>query len=229
MACWLLQAVEEASNPSSGTMTNEENGMINIQDQLNELFDKAVRKAFPGLLEFPPVVVVPCANPKFGDYQFNGAMEISKLLKATGKSLNPREVAAAIVASVPDNQLIIKLELAGAFFINIRLNVEFLGQQLQLLVTSGARPPVGVRRSKIVIDFSSPNIAKEMHVGHLRSTIIGDSLARLLEFMGHDVLRINHIGDWGTQFGELICIAREFLKNVNIVILKLLLNNFLCL
>ena len=101
--------------------------------------------------------------------------------------------------------MIEKLEVAGAGFINIYLKRDF-GQMVlgNLLKNEKVTPPPIFRKKKIIVDFSSPNVAKEMHVGHLRSTIIGESIARLLEFLGHDVLRLNHIGDWGTQFGMLI-------------------------
>jgi len=176
--------------------------MISIQGELEKLFTTAVQHAFPILGEFKATVVP--TVPKFGDYQFNGAMNISQLLKNADKKLNPREVATAIVASVPSNKIIEKMELAGPGFINIALGKSILNEQLQVLLVKGVRPPLDVERKKVVIDFSSPNIAKEMHVGHLRSTIIGDSIARLLEFLGHDIIRLNHVGDWGTQFGMLL-------------------------
>jgi len=178
------------------------NGMLNIQRELEKLFSAAVQQAFPVLGEIN-VIVVPTI-PKFGDYQFNGAMNISQLLKSKDVKLNPREVAAAVVAAVPSNKIIEKMDLAGPGFVNILLAKAVLSEQLQILLKEGVRPPVDIDPKRVIIDFSSPNIAKEMHVGHLRSTIIGDSIARLLEFLGHDVLRLNHVGDWGTQFGMLL-------------------------
>ena len=191
-------------------MSNSD-GMINILEKLERLFDSAIRQAFPNLTGFQ-VVVVP-TTPNFGDYQFNGAMSISKLLKTSGKSVNPREVATAIQSAVPSNPLIDQLELAGPGFINIKLKASFIQEQLSLLITRGVRPPCDVEKKKVIVDFSSPNIAKEMHVGHLRSTIIGDSICRLLEFLGHDVLRINHVGDWGTQFGMLLAHLEDRFPN----------------
>lgn len=185
--------------------------MVNILEKLEALFDSAIRQAFPNLTVFQ-VVVVP-TTPNFGDYQFNGAMSISKLLKASGKSMNPREVAAAIQSAVPSNPLIDQLDMAGPGFINIKLKASFIQEQLSLLITRGVRPPCDVEKKKVIVDFSSPNIAKEMHVGHLRSTIIGDSICRLLEFLGHDVLRINHVGDWGTQFGMLLAHLEDRFPN----------------
>ena len=122
----------------------------------------------------------------------------------SGITAKPRDVAENIVSKVEESNLISKLEVAGAGFINIYLKKEFAQKTLNTLVKNGKILPPYTKKQKVIVDFSSPNIAKEMHVGHLRSTIIGDSIARLLEFLGHDVLRINHVGDWGTQFGMLI-------------------------
>lgn len=96
------------------------------------------------------------------------------------------------------------MEVAGPGFINIYLNKTYAVESLSTIFISGVQPPSLAKKHRVLVDFSSPNIAKEMHVGHLRSTIIGDSICRLLEFLGHDVIRINHVGDWGTQFGMLI-------------------------
>merc|ERR1719300_1279486 len=118
-----------------------------------------------------------------------------------------------IVANVPENILVEKLEVAGPGFVNIYLRKRFIEESLELLLNEGVKPPATGSKKKVVLDFSSPNIAKEMHVGHLRSTIIGDSIGRLLEFLGHDVLRLNHIGDWGTQFGMLIAHLQDEFPN----------------
>ena len=153
-------------------------------------------------------------STKGGDYQFNGAMAISGLLKAKGEKINPRDVATKIVANVPENILVEKLEVAGPGFVNIYLRKRFIEESLELLLNEGVKPPATGSKKKVIVDFSSPNIAKEMHVGHLRSTIIGDSICRLLEFLGHDVMRLNHTGDWGTQFGMLIAhLQVDFLKD----------------
>lgn len=117
---------------------------------------------------------------------------------------NPREVATNILSKVESSPLIEKLEIANPGYINVFLKREFGQQVLKTFLKIGAVFPPHVDKKKIIVDFSSPNIAKEMHVGHLRSTIIGDSICRLLEYLGHNVLRINHVGDWGTQFGMLI-------------------------
>ncbi|CAF3642433.1 unnamed protein product, partial [Rotaria sordida] len=160
-----------------------------------------------------PVVVVPGRQT---DYQCNSAMPIAQRLTAAGKKIVPTEVAKIIVANLPQHEMIGKIEYSGPGFINITISATFVSKQIRNILLKGVLPPnvlnmVGNHRSqnenkkpKVVIDFSSPNIAKEMHVGHLRSTIIGDSIARLLEYAGFDVLRLNHLGDWGTQFGMLI-------------------------
>ena len=109
--------------------------------------------------------------------------------------------------------MVSKLEVAGAGFINIYLKQEFALTILSNLVKTGKMFPPYTIKQKVIVDFSSPNIAKEMHVGHLRSTIIGDTISRLLEFLGHNVLRINHIGDWGTQFGMLIAHLQDRFPN----------------
>jgi len=201
----LKRAYDEGMNQTSTAkkpaLANSK-GMLNIQGELEKLFALAIQKAFPVLGNLN-VTVAPTI-PKFGDYQFNGAMNISQLLKSKEVKLNPREVATALVAAVPTNSVIEKMDLAGPGFINIVLKKAILNQQLQILLQQGVQPPSDIDPKRVIIDFSSPNIAKEMHVGHLRSTIIGDSIARLLEFLGHDVVRLNHVGDWGTQFGMLL-------------------------
>ncbi len=150
-------------------------------------------------------LVVPASNPKFGDYQCNVALSLAKELK-----LKPREVAEKIVKSIDLSDLCEPLEIAGPGFINLTIKRDYLAHRLNEIQKDSR---LGVEKTekqqKIVVDFSSPNIAKEMHVGHLRSTIIGDCLARILEFGGYEVLRLNHVGDWGTQFGMLIAYLRE--------------------
>ncbi|XP_044517637.1 arginine--tRNA ligase, cytoplasmic [Gracilinanus agilis] len=178
--------------------------MININSRLQELFACAIKGAYPDL-ESPPLIVTPSQQPKFGDYQCNSAMGISKmLLKSQEQKVNPREIAENITRHLPDNEYIEKVEIAGPGFINVHLRKDFVSKQLTNLLLNGVKPPAIGERKKVIVDFSSPNIAKEMHVGHLRSTIIGESMCRLFEFVGYDVLRLNHIGDWGTQFGMLI-------------------------
>ncbi|KFO34157.1 arginine--tRNA ligase, cytoplasmic [Fukomys damarensis] len=177
--------------------------MININRRLQEIFGCAIKAAFPDL-ESPPLIVTPSQQPKFGDYQCNSAMGISQMLKAKDQKVNPREIAENITKHLPKNDYIEKVEIAGPGFINVHLRKDFVSEQLTKLLMNGVQLPAVGENKKVVVDFSSPNIAKEMHVGHLRSTIIGESMSRLFEFAGYDVLRINHVGDWGTQFGMLI-------------------------
>lgn len=138
-------------------------------------------------------------KPQFGDYQANGIMAAAKKL-----GLNPREFAQKVLDHLVLNDIAEKLEIAGPGFINIFLSSNWLANSAQ---TALSHPHLEVQADKkqtIVVDYSSPNVAKEMHVGHLRSTIIGDAVVRTLEFLGHEVIRANHVGDWGTQFGMLI-------------------------
>ncbi|MFN3926296.1 MAG: arginine--tRNA ligase [Pseudanabaenaceae cyanobacterium] len=149
--------------------------------------------------------VFPSKDSRFGDYQCNGAMALAKELKT-----NPRQLASQIVANLEVEDICQPPEIAGPGFINLRLKPEFLEITL---AQNHADPRLGIapnpQPEKVIVDFSSPNIAKEMHVGHLRSTIIGDCIARIFEFLGHEVLRLNHVGDWGTQFGMLIAYLKE--------------------
>ncbi|XP_027958581.1 arginine--tRNA ligase, cytoplasmic isoform X2 [Eumetopias jubatus] len=130
--------------------------------------------------------------------------EYWKIFKTKEQKVNPREIAENITKHLPDNECVEKVEIAGPGFINVHLRKDFVSQQLTNLLVNGVKLPALGENKKVVVDFSSPNIAKEMHVGHLRSTIIGESMCRLFEFAGYDVLRLNHVGDWGTQFGMLI-------------------------
>jgi arginyl-tRNA synthetase len=146
-------------------------------------------------------LVRPATDPKFGDYQVNGVMPLAKELKT-----NPKKLAEKVVEKLNVSDICESPEIAGPGFINLRLKPEFVAKNLLEINKDTAR--LGVEETEksktIVVDFSGPNIAKQMHVGHLRSTIIGDCICRLLEFEGHKVIRQNHIGDWGTQFGKLI-------------------------
>lgn len=140
------------------------------------------------------------AKRQFGDYQANGVMGAAKKLKT-----NPRELAAKVVEALNLDGIASNIEVAGPGFINIHLTPEFLAEHVAAAAKDErAGVALVAQPQKVVIDYSAPNVAKEMHVGHLRSTIIGDALVRTLEFMGDEVVRANHIGDWGTQFGMLI-------------------------
>ncbi|GGB41435.1 arginine--tRNA ligase [Oceanisphaera marina] len=135
------------------------------------------------------------------------------LLLAKPAGQNPRALAQLLVDNLPASELVAKTELAGPGFINFFLDSNWLGGQVDAMVANDrANVPVVDQPKTIVVDYSAPNVAKEMHVGHLRSTIIGDALVRTLEFQGHKVIRANHIGDWGTQFGMLIAHLEELEK-----------------
>uniref|UniRef100_A0A6Q2Y877 Arginine--tRNA ligase, cytoplasmic n=1 Tax=Esox lucius TaxID=8010 RepID=A0A6Q2Y877_ESOLU len=178
--------------------------MMNINQRLQEIFGEAIREAFPDL-ENAPLAVTPNQQAKFGDYQCNSAMAMAQMMKSKGLKVNPREIAEKIQQKIPDNELIEKTEIAGPGFINVHLKRSFVSKLLTNLLLNGVGlHPALTDLTIVIVDFSSPNIAKEMHVGHLRSTIIGDSMCRLFEFLGYEVLRLNHVGDWGTQFGMLI-------------------------
>lgn len=142
--------------------------------------------------------VQPSVRPEFGDYQANGVMTAAKI-----RRMSPRALAQEVVQRLDLTGIASKIEVAGPGFINIVIAPDYLAQRLMSALGRAdlAVPPAGKQR--VVIDYSSPNLAKEMHVGHLRSTIIGDSLARVLRFVGHEVIPQNHVGDWGTQFGML--------------------------
>jgi arginyl-tRNA synthetase len=179
--------------------------MASILTQLNDHFAQALEGQFPSYITLPTPLVVPASNPKFGDFQCNIALPLAKQL-----GQQPRAIAMEIVDKVNLTGICEPLTIAGPGFINLKLLPDYLGEQLIKLQQNQQLGVSLVKgKERIVVDFSSPNIAKEMHVGHLRSTIIGDCLARVLEFRGYDVLRLNHVGDWGTQFGMLITYLKE--------------------
>jgi arginyl-tRNA synthetase len=144
--------------------------------------------------------VQPVGDARFGDYQTNVAMTLAKAQRT-----NPRALAQQIIEKLDVADICAPPEIAGAGFINFRLKPEWLAKRFAEMANDmRLGVPVPERARKLVIDFSSPNVAKPMHVGHIRSTILGDALARIAEFLGHAVVRDNHIGDWGTQFGMLL-------------------------
>ena len=151
--------------------------------------------------------VITASRPEFGDYQANGVMRLAKQLK-----INPRELANQIIEELNSHKdnIVERYELAGPGFINIFLRNEGILKRANR-ITNKEVPliPKSEKSLKITVDYSSPNLAKEMHVGHLRGTIIGDAIVRILEKKGHKVIRQNHVGDWGTQFGMLICYMKE--------------------
>jgi arginyl-tRNA synthetase len=173
--------------------------------RLKVKFNEAISAAFGKELADADPALVPASNPKFGDYQCNLAMSLAKILKD-----KPRAIATKVVENLDIGDMCEPPAIAGPGFINLTLKPAYLEEQFKSIAPDKRLgiPPTP-NPEQIVIDFSSPNIAKEMHVGHLRSTIIGDCLARVLEFQGNKVLRLNHVGDWGTQFGMLITYLRE--------------------
>ncbi|RBO80156.1 arginine--tRNA ligase [Marinomonas aquiplantarum] len=171
---------------------------MNIQTLLNQRIQAAMVAA--GAPESAPALTRQSAKVQFGDYQANGIMGVAKSLK-----MNPRELAQKVVDGLDLSDIAEKVEIAGPGFINIFLKNAWLGKELMALRQSERLDVPNVAAPEtVVVDYSSPNLAKEMHVGHLRSTVIGDAVVRTLEFLGHRVVRQNHVGDWGTQFGMLL-------------------------
>ena len=190
--------------------------MKNILTILTQHIEHALYKAYPELISAGHLSgdVTQSKTSNFGNYQCNAPLRLSKVL-----SQQPRIIAQEIIKHldliIDGQKALLKIEIAGPGFINIFLEKEYIASRLTTMLKDthfGIDYPE--QPLTIVVDFSSPNIAKEMHVGHLRSTIIGDSLARTLEFLGHNVLRLNHIGDWGTSFGMLIAYMKEHAKEV---------------
>ena len=175
---------------------------MKLKQQINSILSDALQQAG---LDVVTVQVSDASKPEFGDYQYNGIMALAKQQKR-----NPREIAAEVVVHIPTDEMIARAEVAGPGFINLWLDTDRLAQLAQMLV-GDARLSVDTvdTPAKVVVDYSSPNMAKQMHVGHLRSSIIGDTLANLFAFLGDEVIRQNHIGDWGTQFGMLIAYLEE--------------------
>ena len=151
-----------------------------------------------------PASVQAASKPEFGDFQANGVMAAAKQLR-----MNPRELAQKVVDALDLRQIADRIEIAGPGFINIFLTQEFIGDFAARALNDEHLGVSAAAPQTVVIDYSSPNLAKEMHVGHLRSSIIGDSLTRVLEFLGHKVIRQNHVGYWGTQFGMLTALLVE--------------------
>ena len=178
---------------------------MTIRKHLANLFHTAMQSA--GIPETCLPHIVPGKKAAFGDYQANGAMAAAKVMGS-----QPRKLAQLIVDHLAPGDMIDTLEVAGPGFINIHLNNGWLGEQIAAFRRQPEQAIKTTAPQTIVLDYSSPNLAKEMHVGHLRSTIIGDALARILEKQGHHVIRQNHVGDWGTQFGMLLAELEDHLK-----------------
>lgn len=186
----------------------------NIEVALKGLFQECIEKAFPAI-QVPDVLI---STGRVADYQCNNAMGLVKVLSQQKPplKLSPKNVGEELLKCFPENDLVERLEPTDQGFINITVNKAWCGSMSLQVLRTGILPPQ-VEKQKILVDFSSPNIAKEMHVGHLRSTIIGDTVCRLFEFCKHEVHRVNHVGDWGTQFGMLILYLKrlhpDFLEN----------------
>ena len=181
---------------------------MNLLQQLELLFSRALADA--GASAGYPAIVRPGSRPAFGDYQVNGVMSAAKNM-----GIAPRDFADRVIQCVGDDDRIERLEIAGPGFINIFMENAWIADTI---TTCSLDPGCGVERAEnqetIVIDYSHPNVAKDMAVHHIRSTVIGDSIVRIYDFLGHNVIRQNHIGDWGTQFGMLIGYLEE-LENSN--------------
>ena len=174
---------------------------------LTDTIRSAFEKAFPGE-DFASVRVVPATDSRFGDYQCNDALKIAKKFR-----LNPREAAAKVVENL-DQSCFDKVEIAGPGFLNLTVSAKWLAESLERFAASEnngiAQTGAGKR---VVIDYSSPNAAKQMHIGHIRSTVIGCAIDRIFRALGYEVIADNHLGDWGTQFGILIKGYRECLSD----------------
>lgn len=187
---------------------------LNIQSLINDKVSQALEAA--GAPVGSPAAVRQSAKAQFGDYQANGVMGVAKRL-----GTNPREFAQKVLDVLDLDGIASKTEIAGPGFINIFLSEEFLAKQAEAALADERLGVAKEKQQNIVADYSAPNVAKEMHVGHLRSTIIGDAVVRTLEFLGHNVTRANHIGDWGTQFGMLIANLERIQKEKGEVSMEL--------
>lgn len=197
----LTQITPQSVNNKSQSM----NIPTDTRTLLAERVTKAMATAF-GEDYAKDAMLTPATDPKFGDYQCNAAMSLSKKVKQ-----KPRDIATKILEHLNISDMCSTPQIAGPGFINFTLTDQYLNTRLNNMLVDRSRLGVDLRvpPQRVVVDFSSPNIAKDMHVGHLRSTIIGDTIAKVLEFLGHTTIRLNHTGDWGTQFGQLITYMRE--------------------
>eukprot|EP01138_Halocafeteria_seosinensis_P001586 gb/GECG01001625.1/.p1 GENE.gb/GECG01001625.1/~~gb/GECG01001625.1/.p1 ORF type:complete len:883 (+),score=116.30 gb/GECG01001625.1/:1-2649(+) len=220
-----VERIEKVLNeaPENVDLTNvlhPEDYTSSLLESLKLVFTAALHEAFPAAKEadIETADIELNSNTKMQhNYQCNSALSVFGKLKSVEGALpsdckNPRSVAQKLLEKASklteSKGVIDKLELSGPGFINIYLSPDYLSKRVGHICGSGLQPP-RTKRSRVAIDYSSPNIAKEMHVGHLRSTIIGDAMARILEYLGHEVQRFNHVGDWGTQFGMLIAHMKD--------------------
>ncbi|PWQ92250.1 arginine--tRNA ligase [Leucothrix pacifica] len=182
---------------------------MNIRQLLETRVEQAMETA--GAAKGSPAVIKPSGRPEFGDYQANGIMGAAKKLK-----MNPRQLATSVLEHLDLDGIAATVEIAGPGFINIHLSDEWLSTQAEhTLKDKSLNIESSTPSQTIVIDYSGPNLAKEMHVGHLRSTIIGDVVTRTLKFLGHNVIPQNHVGDWGTQFGMLLAHMKSLMDNMD--------------
>ncbi len=180
-----------------------------MQQTLTQWMQDAFRRAFPQLEaqeQLASIEVFPATDERFGDYQCNAAMPLAKILRQ-----KPRDIASAALDHAPSTDLVESKDIAGPGFINLRLSSEALAGAMEAMSADDRLgvPAPGQGRS-VVMDYSSPNVAKPMHIGHIRSTVIGNALDRLHRHLGFRVIADNHVGDWGTQFGLLILGYRSF-------------------
>lgn len=180
--------------------------MLTIEKQIEIILLETVNNLYPDK-ELKPIEITVATNEKFGDFQSNFAMMNSKIIGG-----NPRAIAENVVNNIVENSVIDKIEIAGPGFLNIFLKDSYLGDLVKKISKEGYEFKGLNTEGDVIIDYSSPNIAKRMHIGHLRSTIIGDSIKRMYKYLGYNVVADNHIGDWGTQFGKLIIGYRNWLN-----------------
>src|SRR5471032_3612077 len=203
----MLQASDKTPLTGRITVSSIKGNPVNIQALLSEKVSQALIAA--GASADSEAQVRQSAKAQFGDYQANGVMSVAKKL-----GMPPRQLAEKVVELLDLSGIANKVEIAGPGFINIFLDPAFVGAHVDSALTAPKLGITPVEPQTIVIDYSAPNVAKEMHVGHIRSTIIGDAAVRTNEFLGHKVIRAIHVGDWGTQFGMLIAYL-EKVQNEN--------------
>lgn len=180
--------------------------MLTIEKQIELILLDTVKNLYSDK-ELKPVEITVATNEKFGDFQSNFAMMNSKIIGG-----NPRAIAENVVNNLVVNDVIEKIEIAGPGFLNIFLKDSYLADLVKKISKENYEFKGLNTEGDVIIDYSSPNIAKRMHIGHLRSTIIGDSIKRMYKYLGFNVVADNHIGDWGTQFGKLIIGYRNWLN-----------------
>jgi len=184
--------------------------MLQLRIEIQEILKEGVEKMIPGFSDWDKLFLQPASNEKFGDYQTNFAMAVSKDLRK-----QPRIIAEELINAVDKRGVIEKLEAAGPGFINIFIDRAYLSQLVKKSIDEKWDFSHIETKGDVVIDYSSPNIAKPMHAGHLRTTIIGDSVKRIMKFIGYNVIADNHLGDWGMQFGKLIVAYKRWLDEEN--------------